>query len=232
MQDVKILGISGSPRKSGNTTKLVERALEGAASVAGVETELYELAGKKVHHCISCYKCLEKGKCVFDDDLGDFMGRYMNADGILWGAPVYHMSVPASMKALLDRLGNILLIHYLCQGRTTPRFCKVCGVLTGGGHRYGGQDLVMSFLANSCLMLNGVVVSGDTLTGSYVGAAAWTGGMEPFAKDNVLKDEEGLINAESVGKRVAETTCIIKAGKEALGDKLPDDYSYTWDPKE
>jgi len=221
--------VAGSPRKDGNTTKLVERALEGAAAVEGVETELYQLAGKKIHHCISCYKCMEKGECVFDDDLMDFIDKYLEADGVIWGAPVYHMSVPASMKALLDRLGNLIICHYLHKGMGVPRFSKACGVVTNGGHRYGGQDLTLSFMIGSCLMLNGVVVSGETLMGSYIGAAAHSGqGMDAFAKDNILNDAEGLMCAEGVGKRVAETTLIITAGKVALGEKLPEEYSSEW----
>ncbi len=230
MEKLKILGVSGSPRKNGNTTKMVQRALDGAAAVSGVETELYELAGRKINFCISCYKCLEKGECVFDDDLGAFIKKYLEADGIIWGAPVYHISVPASMKALLDRLGNLILCHYLCQGQGVPRFSKVCGVVTNGGHRYGGQDLVLSFLVGSSLMLNGVAVSGDTLMGSYIGAAAHSGkGMEAFSKDNILNDAEGLMCAENVGRRVAEMTAIVKAGKAALGNELPEEYSCAWD---
>jgi multimeric flavodoxin WrbA len=229
MATLKILGVSGSPRRDGNTAKMVEKALEGARTVAGVETELYQLAGKKVHHCIGCYKCLEKGECVFQDDLTEFLQIYMQADGVIWGSPVYHMSVPASMKALLDRMGNLILCHYLHKGEMTPRFTKVCGVVTTGGHRYGGQDLVLSFLIGSCLMANNVVVSGETLMGSYLGAASFSGGgFEAFAKDNVLNDHEGLMCSESVGRRVAETSAIIQAGKEALGDQLPDEYRYTW----
>ena len=230
MQKLKVLGITGSPRKNGNTTKMVERALEGASSVPDIETELYQLAGKKIHHCVSCYKCWEKGECVFDDDVEEFMDKYMAADALIWGAPVYHMSVPASMKALLDRLGNLLLCRSLCNGQGMPRFCKVCGVVTNGGHRYGGQDHVLSFLVNSCLMLNGVVVSGDTLMGAYTGAAAYTGGgFEAFAKDNILSDQEGLMCAENLGKRVAETTRIVKAGRETLGKELPEEYYVTWE---
>jgi multimeric flavodoxin WrbA len=187
---------------------MVERALEGAKAVENVETQLYQLAGKKVHHCISCYKCLETGECVFKDDLQEFIQIYLLADGIIWGAPVYHMSVPASMKALLDRLGNLVLCHYLHQGEIMPRFSKACGAVTTGGHRYGGQDLVLSFLVNSCIMENNIAVSGDSLMGSYIGAGAFSGGgFEAFAKDNVLNDHEGLMCAESVGKRVAEMHC-------------------------
>ncbi len=229
MESLRILGVSGSPRKDGNTAKLVAKALEGANSLPGVETTLYQLAGKKVHHCISCYKCLEKGECVFEDDLQDFIKIYLDTDGVIWGAPVYHMSVPASMKALLDRLGNLTLCHYLHKGQMMPRFSKVCGVVTNGGHRYGGQDNVLTFLLASCLMLNGVVVSGDTLMGSYIGAAAYTGGgLDPFAKDKVLEDQEGLMCAESVGRRVSEMTGIVKAGMTALREQLPEEYSSQW----
>jgi multimeric flavodoxin WrbA len=208
---------------------MVERALEGAKSVADVDAEFYQLAGKKAHHCISCYNCLETGECVFKDDMEEFMQKYLQADGVIWGAPVYHMSVPASMKALLDRLGNLVICHYLHRGELMPRFSKVCGVVTTGGHRYGGQDLVLSFLVSSCLMQNNVVVSGDSLMGSYLGAASFSGGgFEAFAKDNVLNDHEGLMCAENVGKRVAEMTGIVKAGLAALRQKLPSEYTCTW----
>jgi multimeric flavodoxin WrbA len=229
MEKVKILGVSGSPRKNGNTTKLVQKGLEGAMTVPGIETEFYELAGKKIQYCIACYKCIEKGQCVIKDDLQDIVKKYMETDGILWGAPVYHMSVPASMKAVLDRLGNSVLAHYIRIGKDIPRFNKVCGVLTDGASRYGGQDLTLSFMVNSCVLMNGVVVSGDTMVGSYIGAAACTGGPDPLSKENILKDEEGMRCAESVGKRVAEMTRIVKTGLSALEKELPSEYFYKWE---
>lgn len=229
MQKLRILGIVGSPRKDGNTAKLVKKALEGAMTVSGIDTEFYELAGKKIQYCVACFKCLEKGQCVIKDDLQDIVKKYMDADGIIWGAPVYHMSVPASMKAVLDRLGNSVLAHYIRIGKDIPRFSKVCGVLTDGASRYGGQDLTLSFMVDSCVLMNGVVVSGDTMLGSYIGAAACTGGPDPLSKENVLKDEEGMRCAENVGKRVAEMTRIVKAGILALEKELPSEYSYTWE---
>jgi multimeric flavodoxin WrbA len=140
------------------------------------------------------------------------------------------MSVPASMKALLDRFSNMLLGRYFSQWKDVPRFSKVCGVVTNGASSYGGQDMVLSFLLNSCLLMNGIVVSGDTIRDSYIGAAAYTGyGPDPFSGDNIYKDEKALECAKSVGKRVAEITRIVKAGKESLKNELPEDYSYTWD---
>ena len=230
MEKVKILGVVGSPRKNGNTAKLVDKALEAASSFSWVETDLFTVAGKKIAHCISCYKCMEKGQCIIEDALFEYQEKFVAADGIIWGVPVYHMSVPSVVKALLDRFGNMTMMHFLAQGKDVPRFSKICGVLTNGASRYGGQDLTLSFLVNSCLLSNGIVVSGDTLAGSYIGAAAWTGQMpNPLAEDNILQDEHAIISARSVAKRVAETARIVKAGKAALGKELPNDYAYIWE---
>jgi multimeric flavodoxin WrbA len=232
MQNVKILGIVGSPRKNGNTAKLVARALEGAKGVPGVEVEFYEMAGRKIHHCTGCLKCLDTGACAFKDDFQDFVRQYLQADGVIWGAPVYHMSVPANMKAAIDRLGNAVFCNFLSRGKDIPRFGKVCGVLTIGATRYGGQDLVMSFLVNSSLLMNGIVVSGDTIMGDYIGATGYTGGPSAEqlrSKDVVLQDTEGLQCVENLGKRVAETTRLVKSGFEVMEKEMPSEYFYSWE---
>lgn len=232
MEKVRILGIVGSPRKRGNTAKLMDKAMEEIGDYPWVETDLFEVAGKKIAHCISCYKCMEKLQCIIKDGLYEFHEKFVAADALLWAVPVYHMSVPSVVKALLDRFGNMMIMHHLAQGKDVPRFSKVCGVLTNGASRYGGQDLTLSFLVNSSLVTKGVVVAGDTLVDSYIGAAAWTGQMpNPLAEDNILQDEHGIACAQNVAKRVAEMARIVKAGKAALGDEVPSEYSYTWEIK-
>ena len=236
MQEVKVLGISGSPRKGANTAKLVKKALEGATSVQGVETELYELAGKKIHHCIGCLKCYNTGACAFKDDFQDFVKRWMEADGIILAAPVYRMGIPGVMQAALERFSCSTAGYFRELGRGVPRYNKVCGVLTVGATRYGGQEMVLNYLMSVCVSGNSIVVSGDTLVGSFIGAAAWQ--LAGFSsertkeaiksKDNVLNDGEGIACAINVGKRVAEMTKIVKAGMLALGKELPDEYFYAW----
>lgn len=231
MQKAKVLGIVGSPRKNANTAKLVKKALEGAMSVPGIETEFYQMAGKKFHHCMGCYHCLETGACVFKDDLQDFIRRYMEADGIIWGSPIYHMSITGLMKNAIDRLGNSTLCNWIKRGGEVPRLSKVCGTLTIGATRYGGQDLVNTFMIQCSLLMNGVVVSGDTILGNLIGAAAYTGGASPEqlkSKDAVLQDAEGMMCAQNLGKRVAEMTKIVRAGIQALGKELPREYFNKW----
>jgi multimeric flavodoxin WrbA len=238
MQEVRVLGIAGSPRANGNTAQLVKKALEGARSISGVSTELYEMAGKKMHHCIGCFKCLDVGACVFKDDFQDFARRYVEADGVIIGSPVYHMSVPGSMKAALDRLGNSIMCSSRVQGKMMPMFSKVCGVLTVGAHRNGGQDLVLSFLLNSSLLMNGIVVAGNTMQGDYIGTAGFLAASVPkemsrkemlAEKDMVLNDEVAVTSAMNLGKRVAEVARIVKAGISILGKELPGEYFYKSD---
>lgn len=222
----------GSPRENANTAKLVQKALEAARSVSGIETELYQMAGKKFHHCTGCYNCLRTGGCVFKDDFHDFVRKYMESDGIIWGSPIYHMSITGLMKNAIDRLGNSTLCNWIKRGVEVPRLNKVCGTLTIGATRYGGQDLVNTFMIQSSLLMNGVVVSGDTILGNYIGAAAYTGGASPEqlrSKKVVLEDTEGMMCAANLGKRVAEMTKVVKAGLEALKDELPNEYFYTWE---
>lgn len=230
MQEVKVLGISGSPRRGANTAILVKKALEGASSVPGVKTEFYEMAGKKFHHCIGCLKCHDKGECVFKDDLQDLIKIWMEADGIIWGAPVYLMGIPGSMKAAMDRLGCSTLSHWVRLGQGKPRYSKVCGVVTVGADRFGGQELVLTYLINQALAMNCLVVSGDA--GSYIGAPSWVMPekyTDTKIRDRVLKDESGIACAVNVGKRVAEATKIVKAGISVLKEELPSDYFYRYD---
>ncbi len=73
---IKVLGISGSPRKKANTEFLLNQALEAAKSVnpKNVETEAYSIAGKEYLPCISCFTCAKTGECIRSekDDLTNF----------------------------------------------------------------------------------------------------------------------------------------------------------------
>ena len=86
---MKVVAFNGSARKGGNTAdmiKLVFTELEAA----GIETELVELAGKKIHGCIACYQCFARkdGRCAVDNDvLNDCVSKMVEADGIILGSP-------------------------------------------------------------------------------------------------------------------------------------------------
>ena len=55
---MKVIAFNGSARKDGNTAVMLNTALD-ELKAEGIETELYQLSGKKIHGCIACYKCFE-----------------------------------------------------------------------------------------------------------------------------------------------------------------------------
>ncbi len=99
---MKVLGISCSPRKNGNTDILVQAALEKAAA-EGAEVEFISLSGKKIQPCDACYVCRAKGECHIQDDMTPLYEKMAQADGLIFGSPVYFWDVTAQAKALIDR---------------------------------------------------------------------------------------------------------------------------------
>lgn len=112
VQKVTILGIAGSPR-AGNTEIMVREALAGAIEVGQVETEFFSFHRRQFGPCIGeCYEYrAEHGDCCFMDDFQEFLDLWLRADGIIVGVPVYHVSVPAQVKAAIDRLGKSMLAY-------------------------------------------------------------------------------------------------------------------------
>ena len=101
----KILGIVGSPNKGGRTSRLVEKALAGAAS-AGAETDAMYLGEEDIQPCRGCkvQKCWEDGICRLDDSAEPRNRRIKEADGIIFGAPVYFHDINGLAKDFIDKV--------------------------------------------------------------------------------------------------------------------------------
>ena len=99
---MKVLIVSSSPRKEGNSDVLCDRFARGA-SEAGHEVEKIMLREKKILPCNACYACMETHTCAIKDDMADIFPKLLEADVILLSSPVYFYSVSAQMKALIDR---------------------------------------------------------------------------------------------------------------------------------
>lgn len=121
---LKILAIHGSPRTiRSSTRKLAGFVLEGAAE-AGAEIEMIDLADLRVTPCTDCKGCTLTGTCVYDDDVPELLSRMMEADGIVFGSPVYIDNVTGQLKLFFDRLADaihyqVLAGKYGCAGAVT-----------------------------------------------------------------------------------------------------------------
>ena len=99
---MKILAIVGSPRLNGNTSFLVDQALDEAARL-GAETEKIVLSQHKVSPCLGHDNCTSLAACTQKDDAGWIIDKFYEADGVILASPVYYLNVTAQMKAFIDR---------------------------------------------------------------------------------------------------------------------------------
>ena len=99
---MKILGLSCSPRKNGNTVALLEEALKGAKQ-EGAEVELYSVSGKDIQPCDGCWGCTKTGECHIKDDMQELYDKLLEADGIVFGTPIYFYGMAAQTKTIIDR---------------------------------------------------------------------------------------------------------------------------------
>ena len=99
----KVLIVSGSPRKGGNSDLLCDEFMRGASD-AGNQVEKVFLRSKKVAPCNACYYCRQSGgECAIRDDMGEILDKMQAADVIVMASPVYFYSIDAQMKAVIDR---------------------------------------------------------------------------------------------------------------------------------
>ena len=99
----KVLILSGSPRKGGNSDLLCDDFLRGAQE-SGNQVEKVFLRSKKVAPCNACYYCKNSGgKCAIPDDMAEILDKMQAADVIVMASPVYFYSIGAQMKAVIDR---------------------------------------------------------------------------------------------------------------------------------
>ncbi|MGD0358187.1 MAG: flavodoxin family protein [Terracidiphilus sp.] len=98
----RVLILSSSPRKKGNSNALCDRFMEGAIE-AKHQVEKVVLAEKKINYCTGCYACRGNGRCAQKDDMAQVLDSMMAADVIVMATPVYFYTMCAQMKTVIDR---------------------------------------------------------------------------------------------------------------------------------
>lgn len=98
---MKVIGITGSQRKNGNTAFLVQETLN---SIDGAETELISLGDYEIKGCNGCEGCKKTYKCVIQDGMQEIYPKLLSADAIVVGSPTYFYNITSIMKAFIERL--------------------------------------------------------------------------------------------------------------------------------
>ena len=105
----KIVVITGSPRKNGNSFAMTDAFIK-AAEEKGHTVTRFDAALKNVGGCRACETCFSTGKaCTFDDDFNTIAPAILEADAIVFTTPVYWYSIPAQIKGVIDRVFSLVV---------------------------------------------------------------------------------------------------------------------------
>lgn len=181
---MKVIGLSSSARKDGNTAILINQVFE-ELNREGIDTELIQLAGQVIEPCKACWACGGQGNCVHrKDQFREIFEKMKEADGILLGSPVYSANVSANMQAFLERAA---VVGDMNPGLLTRKVGAAVSAVRRGG-AIQAVDTMNHFFLNHEMIV--------------VGSTYWNMGYGQMPGD-VLKDQEGLDNMKNLGQNMA-----------------------------
>ncbi len=183
---MKVVAFNGSPRKEGNTAALIKHVL-AELEKEGIETEVVQVGGKRIHGCTACGKCYEKidKKCVIDKDIvNECIEKMLEADGIILASPTYFADLTPELKALIDRAGFVAKAN-------NEMFRHKVGAAVVAVRRAGSIHVFDSI--NHFFTISQMIIPGS----SY-----WNMGIG-LDEGDVEKDEEGIQTMQTLGKNMA-----------------------------
>jgi multimeric flavodoxin WrbA len=179
----KVVLLSASPRKKGNTVQLIEECAK-VIETDGVEAEILSLAGMKIRSCLACRKCAELGECAQDDGLNGIIAKLREARGFVVGTPVYFGTARGELMSALQRIGMV--------SKAGDRFLsRMIGgpiaVARRGGQTSTIQELLMFYL------INDMIVPGSNYWNMVFGRE----------KGEIWEDQEGIETVRRFAENVA-----------------------------
>lgn len=187
---MQILGISGSPRRGGNTEIIINEALH-AANTEGAQITFIRLSDYQLTPCTACRTCFKTKQCTIPDDAEKLYQQILNADGLIIGSPSYFQGITAQMKTFIDRIG------YLHIARGRKDFEGKVGAAIAVARRSGLASTwsQMSMFLTACRM---IISSG--------GRVFAVGRL----KGEVTNDTEGVETARYLGRMMVKTIIATK----------------------
>lgn len=202
---MKVLLLNGSTRKNGCTFAALSE-VANALHAKGVETEILQMGGEPVRECIGCNGCVGKGCCVFHGDVvNQWLSKAREADGFVFGSPVYFAHPAGQFLSILDRL--------FCAGRDA--FAHKPGAAIVSARRAGttaSLDVLNKFFTNAEMP---------------VASSIYWNMVHGTAPEQVAQDLEGLQIMRGVGHNLAWLLKCIAAG-EAAGVEPPQAEELVW----
>ncbi len=177
---MKVLLVNGSPHQNGCTyTALSEVA--GAIEQDGIETEILWV-GKDVKCCSDCGVCRGTGRCAFDGDIvNEFIDKAKDADGFVFGSPVYFAAASAQLAAMCNRVFYASGDIFDGKPAAAVASCRRTGISST-------LDQIQKYFTIAAM--------------SIIGSQYWNG-VHGNTPDEVRQDEEGMQTMRTLGHNMA-----------------------------
>ena len=183
---MKVTAFNGSPRKDGNTVRLINHVFS-ALKAEGIETEMVQLGGNLIHGCTACFQCFEKkdGHCAIKTDMvNDCIDKMRKSDGIILASPTYFADITPELKALIDRGGFVSMAN----GRFLKRKVGAAAIAVRRGGAIHAFDTI-----NHLFLICEMIIPGSCYWNVGVGRE----------KGEVENDEEGVRTMKILGENMA-----------------------------
>lgn len=199
---MKVALVNGAPHEKGCTyTALCEVAK--TLNEEGIETEIFWIGNKPLGGCIACKKCIETGKCIFNDSVNEFRKIAETSDGFIFGTPVHYSAASGNITGFMDRL----FYSDLCgRGNSTfylkPAACVISARRAGTTATFDQMNKYF------------------TIQEMPIVASRYWNMVHGTTADEVLEDKEGLHTMRVLAKNMA---FMLKCKEVALknGVELP-----------
>ena len=206
---MKVLLVNGSPNEKGCTyTALAEagKAIEDE----GLKTEFFWIGNKPVPGCIACAACATSGQCHIDDGVNEFRRLAAEADGFIFGTPVYFASANGSLMSFMDRVFFSEAMGNNCETFYMKPASSIASARRAG--TTASLDQINKYFAFAQMPV--------------VSSRYWNvvHGMSP---DEVMKDEEGMYTMRVLGRNMAYLVKCLNSAKQA-GLPLPKNEAPIW----
>lgn len=201
---MKVLLINGSPHEKGCTYTALNE-ISKTLKEEGLESYIFQLGNKPVQGCTACRKCVELGKCVFNDAANEIADKAKEFDGFIIGSPVYYAAANGSLLAFLSRL------------------------FFSGGHHFvykPGAAIVSARRAGTTAALEQINKYFSISRMPIVSSQYWNM-VHGSTPEDVLKDLEGMQIMRVLARNMAWMIKSFDAAKKA-GIKTPEPEQRLW----
>lgn len=199
---MKVLLVNGGPHKEGCTYTALQEIAK-TLNEEGIDTEIFWVGNKPVGGCIACKKCVEIGKCIFDDVVNEFVDKAEEADGFIFGSPVHYAGATGNLTGFMDRV-----FYSSSQARRGKAFLYKPAAAISSARR-GGTTATYDQLNKYFGITQMPIIS-----------SRYWNMVHGNTPDEVRQDEEGMQTMRILGRNMAYFLKCIEAGR-GNGVELP-----------